>query len=76
MLSGTAASTLDSLQSVRGRVFGRHTENHLLIIAGAVAVSIAVVIIARMRVPGGVNADAFGCMSAQWLAEYRASHQA
>ena len=55
---------------------GRHTENHLLIIAGAVVVSIAVVIIARMRVPGGVNADAFGWMSAQWLAEYRASHQA
>jgi hypothetical protein len=55
---------------------GRHTENHLLIIAGAVMVSIAGVIIARMRVPGGVNANALGWMSAQWLAEYRASHQA
>jgi hypothetical protein len=48
----------------------------VLIIAGAVAVSVAVVIIARLRVPGGVNADALGWMSAQWLAEYRASHPA
>jgi hypothetical protein len=37
-------------------------------------VSVAVVIIPRMRVPGGVNAAPFGWMSEQWLAEHRASH--
>lgn len=34
----------------------------------------AVVVIFRLRVPGGVNAAALGWMSEQWLAEYRASH--
>jgi hypothetical protein len=35
---------------------------------------IAVVIIPRMRVPGGVNSANLGRMSQQWLAEHRASH--
>jgi hypothetical protein len=46
----------------------------MLFIVGAVIVLGAVVIIPRMRVPGGVNASTLGWMSGQWLAEYRASH--
>jgi hypothetical protein len=46
----------------------------MLFIVGAVIVLIAVVIILRMRVPGGVNANTLGWMSDQWLAEHRASH--
>jgi hypothetical protein len=34
----------------------------------------AVLVIARVRLPGGVNEAKLGCMSQQWLAEYRASH--
>jgi len=45
----------------------------LFIVVGAVIV-IALVIIPRMRVPGGVNANTLGWMSEQWLAEHRASH--
>ena len=44
-------------------------------ILGAVVVLIAVrIIVSRMRVPGGVNSADLGWMSAQWLAEHRASH--
>ena len=46
----------------------------MLLIVGAVIVLIAVVIISRMRVPGGVNSAKLGWMSEQWLAEHRASH--
>ena len=46
----------------------------MLLIAGLVIVSVAVVIILRMQVPGGVNPAPLGWMSQQWLAEYRASH--
>ena len=46
----------------------------MLFIVGVVIVLIAVVIIPRMRVPGGVNAAHLGWMSEQWLAEHRASH--
>jgi hypothetical protein len=47
----------------------------MLLIVGAVIVLIAVVIIIpRMRVPGGVNASTLGWMSDRWLAEHRASH--
>ena len=35
----------------------------------------ALVIGSRLRVPGGVNPGHLGWMSAQWLAEYRASSQ-
>jgi len=45
----------------------------MLFIVGLVIVSVAVVIIPRMRVPGGVNAAALGWMSEQWLAEQRTS---
>ena len=47
--------------------------NAMLFIAGLVIVSVAVVIIPRMRVPGGVNPASLGWMSEQWLAEQRAS---
>jgi hypothetical protein len=46
----------------------------MLFIVGVVIVSIAVVIIPKMRVPGGVNSANLGWMSEQWLAEHRASH--
>jgi hypothetical protein len=46
----------------------------MMFIVGVVIVSVAVVIIPRMRVPGGVNAGHLGWMSEQWLAEHRASH--
>jgi hypothetical protein len=42
----------------------------VLCIAGA-----ALVIGSRLRVPGGVNPAHLGWMSAQWLAEYRASQR-
>ena len=48
--------------------------HHMLSIVGIVIGLIAVVIILRMRVPGGVNSDSLGWMSEQWLAEHRASH--
>jgi hypothetical protein len=46
----------------------------MLLIVGAVIALIAVVIISRMRVPGGVNTSTCGWMSDKWLAEHRASH--
>ena len=46
----------------------------MLFIVGVVIVLVAVVIIPRMRVPGGVNAARLGWMSEQWLVEHRASH--
>ena len=49
-------------------------ENPMLFIVGVVIAFIAVVIIPRMRVPGGVNSANLGWMSEQWLAEHRASH--
>jgi hypothetical protein len=45
----------------------------LFIVAALVMMLIAVVILPRMRVPGGVNPDHLGWMSEQWLAEHRAS---
>lgn len=46
----------------------------MLLIIGVLITLTAVVIIPRVRVPGGVNAAKIGWMSEQWLAEYRASH--
>lgn len=46
----------------------------MLFIVGLVIVSVAVVIITRMRLPSGVNAAPLGWMSEQWLTEHRASH--
>jgi hypothetical protein len=46
----------------------------MLFIVGLVVLLIAVVIIPRMRVPGGVNSAHLGWMSERWLAEHRASH--
>ena len=48
--------------------------NHMLLLVGVGLVLIAVGIIPRMWVPGGVNSANFGWMSEQWLAEHRASH--
>ena len=45
----------------------------MLFIVGVVIVSIGVVIIPRMRMPGGVPSGNLGWMSGQWLAEHRAS---
>jgi hypothetical protein len=42
----------------------------VLFIAGA-----ALLIGSRFRVPGGVNPAHLGWMSAQWLADYRASQR-
>jgi hypothetical protein len=44
----------------------------MLLAFGAVIVLIAAGLIPRLRVPGGVNANALGWMSEQWLAEHRA----
>lgn len=35
----------------------------------------ALVLGSRLRVPGGVHPEHLGWMSAQWLAEYRASQR-
>jgi len=56
--------------------YWRRLENHMLFIIGAVMALMAVVMIPRMRVPGGVNARTLGWMSEQWLAEHRASSSA
>jgi hypothetical protein len=48
-------------------------ENQMLFIVGVVIVLVAVVIIPRMRVPGGVNSANLGSMSERWVAEHRAS---
>jgi hypothetical protein len=45
----------------------------LFFIAAGIALA-AILIIARMRAPGGVNTGHLGYMSEQWLAEHRASH--
>jgi hypothetical protein len=47
---------------------------HMLFIVGVVIALIAIFIIPRMRVSGGVNSANLGWMSDQWLAEHRASH--
>ncbi|HVH56621.1 MAG TPA: hypothetical protein VM791_10205 [Vicinamibacterales bacterium] len=46
----------------------------MLLIAGLVIVSVAVVIIPGMRLASGANAAPLGWMSEQWLTEHRASH--
>jgi hypothetical protein len=46
----------------------------MLFIVGVGIVLVAVAIIPRIWVPGGVNAANLGCMSEQWLVEHRASH--
>ena len=51
-------------------------ENYMLFIIVIVLVIAlaAVVIIPRMRVPGGAYSAGLGWMSEQWIAEHRASH--
>lgn len=48
----------------------------MLLVVGAVIVLIAVVVIRRMRMPGGMHDSTLGWMSEQWLAEHRAAHSA
>ena len=45
----------------------------LLFLVGLVIAVTAVVIIPRMRVPGGAYSVGLGWMSEQWIAEHRAS---
>lgn len=45
-----------------------------MLFIGVLSTVIAVVIISRMRVFGGISDADFGWMSDQWLAEYRASN--
>jgi hypothetical protein len=46
----------------------------MLIILGILITLAALVIVPRLRVPGGREAPTIGWMSEQWLAEQRASH--
>lgn len=46
----------------------------MLLMVGAVVVMVAVAIIPRKRVPGGVRTGTLGWMSERWLAEHRAMH--
>jgi hypothetical protein len=46
---------------------------HMLLILGGLVTLAAVMILPRLRLPGGVDAHDLGWMSEQWLAEYRAS---
>jgi hypothetical protein len=46
----------------------------MLLIILVLITLIAVVLIVRARVPGGVNSAQLGWVSQRWLAEYRASH--
>lgn len=48
--------------------------NHMLLIFGVVTALIVVVVVPRMRRPGGAHSANLGWMSEQWLAEHRASH--
>ena len=48
----------------------------MVLIVGVVTVLIAVILIPRVRSPGGLNSTAIGWMSEQWLAEQRMSHSA
>ena len=47
----------------------------LLLIIFLLITLIAVIVIARARVPGGVNTAQLGWVSQRWLAEHRASHR-
>ena len=46
----------------------------MLFVAGAIIALIALVLVQRVQVGSGANADTLGWMSQQWLDEYRASH--
>ena len=48
----------------------------MLFILGLVVVLVALVLVPRLRAPGGVNEVHLGWMSERWLAEHRASHPA
>jgi hypothetical protein len=46
----------------------------MLISIGVLIILTTVLVIRKVRVPGGVNAANLGEVSEQWLAEHRASH--
>jgi hypothetical protein len=45
----------------------------MFFIVGLIGALVAVIILPRMRVPGGVNTANLGSMSEQWLTEQRAA---
>jgi hypothetical protein len=47
----------------------------MLFILVLLLVATVIVLLPRLRVPGGVNASSLGSMSQQWVAEQRASRQ-
>ena len=47
----------------------------MLLLTGVFLAVIAAVIVARVWVPGSVNAGKFGWMSEQWIEEQRASRR-
>jgi hypothetical protein len=47
----------------------------IIIIGGALLLLLGIVVIPKLRVPGGVNDKNLGWMSEQWLAEHRASRR-
>lgn len=49
-------------------------DTHMLFTFGVVTVLIAVGLVHKMRMPGGIHSDELGSMSEKWLAEHRASH--
>jgi hypothetical protein len=46
----------------------------MLLIISAVATLVAVVMVPRIRMPGGVEDAHLGWMSERWLTEHRAAH--
>ncbi len=46
----------------------------LIIFGGVLVLWAAIVVILRIRVPGGINATNLGVVSERWLAEHRSSH--
>ena len=58
----------------RERDLGLAAIAHMLLIIGVLLTAITAAFIYRARVPGGVNANQLGWVSARWLAEYRASN--
>jgi len=46
----------------------------LLILGALLAVMVMAALLARRRAPWSIDTAQLGCVSQQWLAEYRASH--
>jgi hypothetical protein len=59
-----------SLYAREGLIQGDHD---MFFLTGLVIALIAVLLLPRLRVPGGVDAAQLGSMSERWLAEHRVS---